>query len=160
LDAVTGATQEFLMAIKKKKLVKKKPVGRPTKYKPEYCQAIIDYFNIPTHNIDGKPNTPPYIFRFCLSIGISKECLHDWVAKYPEFSDAYRIAKEMQKELMVNNALTGDYNAAFAWRAMMNMHDWREKSDNIHTGRDGEPLFPELSDDDLDARIAALMEER
>lgn len=122
-----------------KKISKKKPeprpIGRPTKYKPEYCQAIIDFFDIPTHDTDGKPNTPPYIFRFCLSIGISKDCLHEWVSKYPEFSDAYRIAKEMQEKLMANNALTGAYNASFAWRAMQNMHNWRDQQ-NLQIGLD------------------------
>jgi len=50
--------------------------------------------------------------------------------------------------------LQGHYNASFTWRAMMNMHGWRERSDNIHTGKDGKPLFPDLSDEELDKRIA------
>jgi len=131
-----------------KKITKKKsgpqPIGRPTKYKPEYCQAIIDYFDIPTHDTDGKPNTPPYIFRFCLSIGISKDCLHKWVAAYPEFNDAYRIAKEMQEKLIINHALTGGYNASFAWKTMMNMHNWRDQQ-NLQVGLDEATLNVMLS---------------
>ena len=33
---------------------KKHPGGRPSKYKPEYCQAILDYFNIPATYITKK----------------------------------------------------------------------------------------------------------
>ena len=135
-----------LMSAKKAK--KKKPAtrprGRPTKYKPEYCQAIIDYFDRPCLNIIGNPNDPPFFLNFCLSIGISKECMHDWVAKYPDFSDAYKIAKDKQKHFIVVNALQNRYNASFAWRMMMNCHNWREKSDNVHTGKDGKELFPSL----------------
>ena len=117
----------------KKKPAKKKPapkpMGRPTKYKPEYCQAIIDYFTVEPLDADKNPVAPPYIQEFCLSIGISKECMHDWVAKYPDFSDAYSVAKSKQKQLMITNALLGRYNPSFAWRAMANMHNWRDQQD-------------------------------
>lgn len=109
----------------------KKPVkaGRPTKYKPEYCQAIIDYFTVEPLGADGNPVAPPYIQEFCLSIGINKSTLHEWVGKYSEFSNAYSVAKAKQKQLMITNALLGRYNPSFTWRAMMNMHGWREKQD-------------------------------
>jgi hypothetical protein len=120
------------MTAKKKKPVKKaaRPRGRPTKYKPEYCQSIIDYFTIEPLIVNDKPVAPPYIQEFCLSIGISKQCLSKWVAKYPDFSDAYSIAKSKQKQLMITLALQGHYNAGFTWRAMMNMHNWRDKQDH------------------------------
>jgi len=105
------------------------PVGRPTKYKPEYCKAIIDYFDIPAIDSDGKANDPLFIINFCLSIGISKDCLHKWVAKYPEFNDAYSVAKEKQKQLIIINAAQDRYNASFTWKMMMNMFGWRDKQD-------------------------------
>lgn len=120
------------------------PTGRPTKYKPEYCQAIIDYFDIPAINESGQANTPPYVLNFCLCIGIDTTTLPEWIKKYPEFSLAYNIAKQKQKQLIINNALTGGYNASFAWRAMMNMHGWRDKQE--HTGEDGKELFPVLTE--------------
>ena len=148
------------MAVKKKKPQKKKPRGRPTKYLPKYCQQIIDYFTVEPLDANGDAVAPPYIQEFCLSIGINKSTLQEWVSKYPDFSNAYRIAKEKQRQLMVTLALQGHYNASFTWRAMMNMHGWRDKSDNVHTGKDGASLFPNLSDADLDARIAAIMDEK
>lgn len=146
----------------KKKLQKRKtkPVGRPTKYRPKYCQAIIDYFDILPTNAKGVANDLPFILNFCLSIGINKTTLHEWVGKFPEFSNAYRIAKGKQMQHLITNTLQNRFNASFAWRAAMNMFEWREKSDNIHTGKDGEKLFPDLSDADLDVRIAAIIDER
>ena len=115
----------------KKKVVKKEPtkIGRPTKYKPEYCQAIIDYFDIPMFGTDGKPNTPPYLMNFAQSIGINTDTLYEWKAKHPEFSEAYSIAQEKQKQIVMNHALTGGYNASFAWKMMMNMFSWRDQQD-------------------------------
>jgi len=104
-------------------------MGRPTKYKPEYCQKIIDYFTVEPLDKQNNPIPPPYIEEFCLSIGINKSTLHEWVGKYEDFSNAYSVAKAKQKQLMITNSLLGRYNASFAWRAMMNMHNWRERQD-------------------------------
>jgi len=116
----------------KKKAAEKEPaiMGRPTKYRPEYCQAIIEYFTVEPTDSDGHAVPPPYIQEFCLSIGINKSTLQEWVAKYEDFSNAYSVAKAKQKQLMITNALLGGYNASFAWRAMMNMHDWRDKQEH------------------------------
>ena len=131
---------------RKKAIPTPNPVGRPTKYQQKYCQDIIDYFSVDPADSDGNAVDPPYILNFCLSIGINKTTLHEWVSNYSEFSNAYSIAKEKQSQLMVTNALQGRYNPGFAWRAMMNMHGWRDKSDNIHTGKDGMELFPKLTE--------------
>ena len=61
----------------------KRKVGRPSKYKPEYCQALIEHCKV------GKT------FRsFCTKIGITPDTLYGWVRKYSEFSDAKKIAHE------------------------------------------------------------------
>ena len=151
------------MAVKKAKKKKPaeatRPVGRPTKYKEEYCQAIIDYFTIEPLIINDKSVAPPYIQEFCLSIGISKQCLSEWVAKYPDFGDAYSIAKSKQKQLMITLALQGHYNASFTWRAMMNMHGWRDQQ-NLQVGMDEATLNTILSTlppEQADATKKALM---
>lgn len=130
----------------KKKLKKKKtnPVGRPTKYKPKYCQAIIDYFDRPILNILGNANDPPFFLNFCLSIEINQDTMHEWISKHPKFSEAYKIAKEKQKEFIITNALQNRYNGGFAWRAMMNMHGWRDQQ-NLQVGMDEATLNTILS---------------
>jgi len=117
----------------------KHPGGRPTKYKPEYCEKIIKYFNIPITDEQGNANDPPYIQEFCLSIRINKSTLQEWVGKYPEFSNAYSIAKAKQKQLIITNALQNRYNASFAWKSMMNMFNWRDQQ-YLKVGMDEETL--------------------
>lgn len=108
---------------------KKNPIGRPTKYKPKYCQSIIDYFDIKPTDADGNAQDLPFIMDFCISIGISKQCLSEWVQKYPEFGDAYKVAKAKQEQHLVTNTLQNRFNASFAWRAAMNMFKWRDQQD-------------------------------
>jgi len=120
-----------ITAKQKKKAAEKEPaiMGRPTKYRPEYCQEIIRYFTVSPLDSENNPVPPPYFQEFCLSIGITKPTLHYWIDNYPDFSYAYSVAKEKQKQLIITNALLGGYNASFAWRAMANMHGWRDEKD-------------------------------
>lgn len=148
------------MATKKKK-PKAKPakVGRPTKYREEYCQAIIDYFNIPAINELGNANTPPYFMNFCVSIGINTDTMYEWISKHVEFSEAYKIAQTYQRQLMIDNSLTGGYNASFAWRAMQNVHGWRDQQ-NLQVGLDEATLntiLNTLPPDQAEKTKAALM---
>ncbi len=58
-------------------------VGRPPKYKPEYCQMLID------HMATGMSYE-----TFAATIGTYRSVLYDWEKKYQEFSDAKKIAVE------------------------------------------------------------------
>jgi len=106
-----------------------KKMGRPTKYKPEYCQAIIDFFSIPRTDKKGSACDPPFLIDFCLSIGINQDTMHEWVSVHPNFSEAYKIAKLKQEQFLAINAIQDRYNASFAWRTMMNVCGWRDKQD-------------------------------
>lgn len=59
-----------------------KPVGRPTEYKPEYCQKLIEF-----------GNTGKSFEAFGSIVGVSKQTLYTWCKEYPEFLDAKRVAK-------------------------------------------------------------------
>lgn len=104
--------------------------GRPTKYKKEYAEILLKYFKkepvkdetIERVTKDGKKvkikqKTAvdfPTIAGFCASIGIHKDTLHEWIKKFPEFSDAYNTAKNYQENILVVNALKSFYNPAFS----------------------------------------------
>lgn len=99
--------------------------GRPTKYRGEYCQMLIDHM--------GKQGLS---YRsFAGAIGVSYETLYAWERKYKAFSDA-KAKGEAQNlifwEKMGNAGTAGKlpgFNAA-AWNInMKNRHDWREKKD-------------------------------
>lgn len=122
--------------------------GRPPDYRSEFCDQLIALFNkgpfmlgddgLPLLSKDGKPipNTFPTLSRFAGTIGVTRQTLHDWSTsgKYPEFTYAYSIAKELQDATLTEGGLSGVYNASFAGLAAKNIIDWRDKSDNTHNG--------------------------
>ena len=120
---------------------KKHPGGRPTKYEDWMVDAMITYFSKEVGNF-------PTLAGFSASIGVSRETLHDWATqkvvsgnlRHPEFSDAYKRAKELQEENLVSGALTGKYNATFAIFTAKNVLGWRDKIEQEITGKDGGPL--------------------
>lgn len=63
------------------------PGGRPTVYKQEYCQMLID------HMASGLS-----FLSFAAVINVSEECLYEWGRVHQEFSEA-------KKEAFVKNRL-------------------------------------------------------
>lgn len=124
--------------------------GRPTKYKPEYCQELIDFFSIPrtreievTHkNTKGeswtkteeKPNPLPQFIDFSMKIGVCDDTLTEWKKTHEEFSAAYNKAKALQKSFLIENGLAGHYNAPFAIFTAKNITDMRDKQEMEHSG--------------------------
>lgn len=60
------------------------PGGRPTSYRPEYCETILDYVGR-----QGKSIT-----QFASFIGVHKSSVYEWAKNIPEFSDALRQAAQ------------------------------------------------------------------
>jgi len=137
----------------------KKKTGRPTAYKPEYNDMMIEFFDreytIPIYEtitfkngkkvkreIGRRANSLPHISAFARKIGVCHDTLHEWAhgkdaegkLKHPEFSETYKKAKELQKEMLVNNALDGQYNSTFAIFTAKNITDMRDKQDVEHSG--------------------------
>lgn len=125
---------------------KKHAGGRPTKYKKEYCDDIIEYFGIEPFiereinytNKDGDvykteyvkdPNKLPFLTKFARTIGVDIRTLERWTEKYPRFSRAYKAAKEMQQEFLIENGLRGLYNASSFIFTAKNITDMRDQKD-------------------------------
>lgn len=128
----------------KKKETIKRPVGRPSKYKPEYCENIIEYFtrplikNVVTKTItkgDGseevveeiKGVAPATIFGFAASIDVSIDTINEWTRVHPEFSDAVSKAKAIQANHLITNASEGLVPNSFAIFMMKNITNWVDK---------------------------------
>lgn len=58
------------------------PAGRPTKYKPAYCEAVVE------HLTDGASLT-----SFAAEIDVARTTLNDWMKEHPEFAEACARAK-------------------------------------------------------------------
>ena len=134
----------------KKAEYKKKPnwkndTGRPTKYKSEYCQMIVDYFSQDIRDIeeveikDKKWNTTiinkktpkrlPTISKFGLSIGIADDTLSEWAKEHADFSVAYRKAKDLQKNFLNDCALLWLYDSGYSKFVAINCTDMKDKSE-------------------------------
>jgi hypothetical protein len=124
--------------------------GRPSKYKPEYCEAIENFFDIEpwkevevTHkNKKGDEWTTyerqavpmPTFHGFAKSIGVNGDTVVEWATgtddkgnlRHPDFSAAYKRAKEFQKWFLIENGLNSLYNATFAIFTAKNITDMRD----------------------------------
>ena len=134
----------------------KRKVGRPSKYDPSYAKKLIDYFDVEVQNFkdititykDGstkeiteeEASPLPTKRKFCKSIGINISTFHEWAKKYPEFTNAYIEATELQHDFIMENGLRGNYNAFFSFQTMKNCHKWRDKSEHEVSGPGGGPV--------------------
>lgn len=74
----------------------KRPIGRPTKYRPEYCQQLIEHMS----------NGFSYE-TFAATIGCSRAVIYDWESQHPEFLDAKRAAFEKSQQWWEQQAALG-----------------------------------------------------
>jgi hypothetical protein len=130
--------------------------GRPTKYKPEFCQAIIDYFTVDLNKTHKKtittakgtvieedvPDIPmfPSFAGFAAKIGVSKDIISDWQKAHAQFRRSCARAKAMAEEILVRYVLRGDYDSNFARFVAINYTDMQDRSAVEHSGPGGEPL--------------------
>jgi hypothetical protein len=124
--------------------------GAPSKYRKEYCSAIIK------HCANGASLT-----SFAADISVARSTIQEWVSVHPEFSVSVNIAKakcaawwEAQGRIV---AVNGGGNATLCVFGMKNMapDDW---SDLVKTELSGEikvARADELTDDQL-AAIASI----
>lgn len=133
------------------------PGGRPSKYKPEYCDEIIAFFSGPRTEqrvksiTTGKndyekteyetvPCEVPFFSAFARKIGVSEDALLDWCSKHKEFGGAYNTAKKLQQEFLAYNGLAGNYPPASFIFVAKNLTPWRDKNEMELTGKDGGPI--------------------
>ena len=113
--------------------------GRPTDYKPEYCETVINAGRL------GKSKT-----WMAGSIGVTRETLDDWAKANPEFSDAMHnalISSQMWWEDAGQSGMKAKVFNAAIWGKSVSCrfpNDWREKTEtkneNIHMNPDGSPI--------------------
>lgn len=139
----------------------KRPVGRPTLYKPEYVEQLIEFFDKePFEHVPGidkagnekmemVPAKFPTLARFATKIGVTRDTLYEWstaknddeTLKYPEFSYAYKRAKDFQEAILVEGAMAGAFTPSFSIFTAKNVLGWKDKTEQEITGADGAPLL-------------------
>jgi DNA-packaging protein gp3 len=137
--------------------------GRPTKYRPKFCEDLIKYFDIEPHfetpvtitfkngttkeEVKLMPSDLPTLAGFAVKIGVHRDTITEWATakdnkgqlKHPEFSVAIKRAKEFQENILVTNGLQGLYAQPFAILTAKNILNWRDKNETDLTSG-GKPL--------------------
>lgn len=126
--------------------------GRPTLYEPQFCRIAAKLCS------QGAINTD-----IAEAFGVDEATLYRWLEKHPEFREAISNAKD-SKDSHVEQCLyeratgvkvkgeTGIYEvlpeitAIKFWLINRRREQWRDVQRIEHTGKDGEQLFPSLSD--------------
>lgn len=136
------------------------PAGRPTLYKPEYCDEIVKFFDVEAFTRetykDGNgaertrivPCTFPTLARFASKIDVDRDTLKEWANKtdsegnlvHPEFSAAYKKAKDLQEAILIEGGIAGAYETPFAIFTAKNVIGWNDKQSMEHSGPNGGPL--------------------
>lgn len=139
---------------------KKNKGGRPSKYRPEFCQLLIDFMSgkgedvvkpivvdkeIVQHKLGELPN---FFEDFAVKIGVHVGTLEEWRKEHPAFYEAYKIAKDIQLSRMVKGSISGTYNSSASIFALKNIAGWRDKQEV--SGPDGGPLQVNFTVEDKD----------
>ena len=116
-----------------------------SRYKEEYCEGIVEFFITykkskevieNKYNKDGaiigetvitKPLTPPTFYAYAREIDVCRDTLHEWSQRYPKFAAAYKKAKGIQAQHIVENSMEGVAPTAFSIFMMKNNHGWTDK---------------------------------
>lgn len=127
---------------------KAQPVGRPSLYRDEYCQRLVEFFSIGLTRTEiikaeegeqliEKANLFPTLTRFAATLGVTRQTLWEWAneknedgtLKHPQFFDAYARARDLQESLLIEGGMSGTYQHSFAQLAAKNLIGWRDKTD-------------------------------
>jgi transposase len=100
-----------------------KKLGRPSKYKPEYCERIVEFM--------GKGFS---VEAFAGDIMVHVDSIYEWEKVYPDFSEAKKLAFGKNRIFWENIALqhmtSGDkdpkINSAIWIFNMKNRFKWRD----------------------------------
>jgi transposase len=118
----------------------KRPVGRPSLYKPEYCEEVIALGKI------GKSTE-----AIGAILGVGTKTLYNWRDENPEFLHALELAKEFELQWwediaqthMIENKESDKINASIWSRSMAARFPkkYRESVKQEITGADGAPFL-------------------
>jgi len=119
---------------------KKRPVGRPTKYKPEYCERVIELGR------EGKS-----IAQMAAAFEVDKASIFDWAAAHEDFSTALARARTLSQtwweDKAQQNLACRDFNAHLWLKSVASRfrEDYTEKQVTEVSGPEGGAIKVESS---------------
>lgn len=108
--------------------------GQPTKYKPEYCEAVLEM---------GKEGYSKA--EMALELGHPYSTIDNWTKAHPEFLEAIKMAVEISQgwwERKGRQMAVGEIEGGNPTTYIFNMknrfrEDWRDKHEVDHNNPDG-----------------------
>ena len=124
---------------------KSRPVGRPSKYEPRYCDEVVEFCR------EGYSIT-----AFAGEIGVARDTLTDWGARYPEFLAALKRAKSAcarwweERGRSIGEGGGGPGSATLVTFQLRNQapDDFQDRRQVEHSGSTG-PIQIVLNQDDV-----------
>lgn len=130
-------------------MTEKRKVGRPTDYRPEYCEQVIATMR------EGLSLT-----AFAGGIGVARSTINKWIEDYPEFSEAVNIGKasvaawyNLQAKRIVEEGGTSAQSTLIVFGLKnMDSESWKDKQEVQHSGS-----IEVSTKEQRDAAVAAAM---
>lgn len=116
------------------------PGGRPTKYRPEYCETIIELGRM------GYSKA-----RMAAHFDVAKTTIDNWAADFPEFLDALSRATTLAQAHFEEKGYTNlgerNFNTPLFLGLMKSMfkEDYQDRSVNEIVGKDNTPMVPVIN---------------
>jgi hypothetical protein len=103
------------------------PGGRPTKFKPAYCNEVI------AAGQEGLSLT-----AFAGSIGVARSTINEWMGEHSEFSEAVKVHQAKRTEYLERTLLSSEQGPKVTARifALKNAdpENWKDKQEHEHSG--------------------------
>lgn len=123
-------------------------IGRPSKYEPEYCGILIEAAR------EGLSLT-----AFAGMVEVARSTINEWMAAYPEFSEAVKRHASIRTLTLERGLLASDMGPRVTARifALKNAapDEWRDKQETALTGPNGGPIQVEEISDEQRAKALA-----
>lgn len=120
-------------------------VGRPTKFKPAYCDEVINTMA-----------TGLSLTAFAGEIGVARSTINEWMAQFPDFSEAVKKGQAKRVAYLERRLLDGEFGARVTSHifALKNADpdEWQDKREIQHSGG-----FEVTTKEQRDAAVAAGM---
>lgn len=110
----------------------------PLKYRPEFCQRLLEFFDVPPFTVtevmkrDGSVSLVetaaelPTFAAFAKQLGTTCGELEAWEKKHPAFRQAVQKARDLQGNILIQNSLRGNYSSSFAVFTAKNILGWKD----------------------------------
>lgn len=111
------------------------PAGRPTDYKPEYCDLVIELGKDGASTVDMSS-----------TIGVVRQTMYNWAEVHPDFMDALTRARELSQvwwEKAGRDGMGADKFNSAVWAKMVGARfaDYQDRSKVELTGANGGPVL-------------------